>query len=264
MLRKNAEKLVIKLGLVLIFCFSLSLAAADKINSDTALNNTEHPNSSSQVVTNEASAGIELAKILSATQTFQADFEQKVYQESDSGTQAESSLGHLIIKRPQQFIWKTIEPYEQTIIADGENLWTYDPELEQVTVQNQHKMLADSPILLLTSSIESLTDNFDVERIDSSDLKDVQKLFALNAKSSSMFETIHILIEGNKIKELFLVDTLGGRTIVTFNKARLNSHIDPNSFIFVPPADVDLIDSREVVPLEGTTQNDTATEKETQ
>jgi len=203
----------------------------------------------------DLNAGIELAKLLSHTQTLQADFEQKVYQETDSGGDAETSNGRLIIKRPRQFIWNTLEPYQQTIIADGTNLWTYDPELEQVTVQNQRKMLADSPILLLTSSINSLTDNFSVEKIQSSDLKEKQKLFALSAKSSSMFETIHILVEDKKIKELFLVDTLGGRTIVTFSNTRINGHIDPNRFIFVPPAGVDLIDSREVQPAKTSNQN---------
>ncbi len=194
--------------------------------------------------TEVSSAGQALAKILTNTQSFQAEFKQKVYQENQS--KADVSSGHLMIKRPQQFKWQTIEPYEQVITADGENLWTYDPELEQVMVQNQKSLLADSPILLLTSSIDSLTNNFKVETVDSSDLKPNQTLYALTAHKNRLFESIHILTEGNNIKELFLVDSLGGRTIVEFSQIQLNATIDPNAFIFVPPPGVDLIDSRAV------------------
>jgi outer membrane lipoprotein carrier protein len=185
-----------------------------------------------------------LASILADTLTYQADFEQSVYRENSD--QPEVTLGRFLIQRPNHFRWQTKQPFEQVIIADGDHLWTYDPELEQVTIQNQQSILADSPLLLLTSSAESLIEAFDIVKVKSKD-KQNQQLFALSPKKNSLFESVHILIEDKKIKEFFLVDTLGGRTGVQFKNAELNQKVDVKEFIFVPPEGIDVIDSREVI-----------------
>ncbi len=185
-----------------------------------------------------------LANILADTLTYQADFEQSVYRENSD--QPEVTLGRFLIQRPNHFRWQTNQPFEQAIIADGDHLWTYDPELEQVTIQNQQSVLADSPLLLLTSSVESLIEAFDIVKVKSKD-KQKQQLFALSPKKNSLFESVPILIEDKKIKEFFLVDTLGGRTGVQFKNVELNQKVDVKEFIFVPPEGIDIIDSREVI-----------------
>ena len=105
----------------------------------------------SQLSQNDARA---LSKLLSDILTYQADFTQSVYRENSR--EPEVSSGKFAIQRPKHFSWRTKEPFEQSIVADGKNLWTYDPELEQVTIQDQRSVLSDSPLLLLTSSVESL------------------------------------------------------------------------------------------------------------
>ena len=188
-----------------------------------------------------------LAEILAGTLTYQADFKQSVYRENSD--QPDVTIGKFLIQRPNHFRWQTNEPFEQSIIADGAHLWTYDPELEQVTIQNQQSVLTDSPLLLLTSSVESLVEAFDIIEVKSKD-KENQQLFALTPKKNSLFESVHILIEDKKIKEFFLVDTLGGRTGVEFKNIALNQKVDVKEFIFVPPEGIDIIDSREMI-LEG-------------
>ncbi len=196
------------------------------------------------IVSEDAS---KLSKILAGTLTYQANFEQSVYRENSASP--EITKGEFIIQRPNHFRWQTNEPFVQSIIADGDNLWTYDPELEQATIQDQQSVLADSPLLLLTSSVESLVEAFDIvqvssgnDRIESKQIK--QLLFSLTPRKNSLFESVHILIEGDSIKEFFLLDTLGGRSGVVFNDIKLNQKIDMKSFIFVSPEGIDLIDSR--------------------
>lgn len=190
---------------------------------------------------------IKLAKILANTLTYQADFEQSVYR--DTSAEAEITIGQFLIQRPNHFKWETIRPYQQSIIADGKYLWNFDPELEQATIRDQQSVLSDSPLLLLTSSADSLVKAFDVSEVNNSQAKiageENQYLFALKPKENGLFESVHILIEQNKIKELFLVDTLGGRTSVKFSNIKLNQKIEIQEFIFTPPEGVDVIDSRE-------------------
>ncbi len=189
-----------------------------------------------------------LAKILAGTSTYKADFKQSVYRENNS--QAEITLGVFMIQRPNRFRWETKQPFEQLIIADGSILWTYDPELEQASIQNQHAVLADSPLLLLTSHVKALIEAFDIAEVQSrnDETPNVeQHLFSLTPKTNSLFESVLILIEDQKMKEFFLTDTLGGRTSVEFNHIELNQTINLSNFVFVPPKDIDVIDSRETI-----------------
>jgi outer membrane lipoprotein carrier protein len=192
---------------------------------------------------NEQQDARKLAEILSNTLTYSADFVQSVYRETSD--QAEVTHGKFVIQRPNHFRWETKTPFEQVIIADGDHLWTHDPELEQVTIQNQQAVLADSPLLLLTSSVESLVEAFEIKEVPKQASN--QLLFSLSPKQNSLFESVHILIEDQKIKEFFLVDTLGGRSGVVFKDVELNNKIDSSNFIFVPPEGVDIIDSRETI-----------------
>jgi len=185
-----------------------------------------------------------LARILSETLTYQAKFQQSVYREN--AIAPEVSKGKFIIQRPNHFSWKTLQPFEQNIIADGDNLWTYDPELEQVTIQDQQSVLADSPLLLLTSSVDSLVEAFEIEQVNQgkNEQNKNQNLFSLTPRENSLFESVHILIEDNQIKEFFLLDTLGGRSGVVFSEIQVNKKIDLSHFIFTPPEGTDIIDSR--------------------
>jgi len=104
-----------------------------------------------------------LAEKTSALQTYQADFELRV--QNEKGKKIDFSSGSFAIERPNHFRWQTKQKYQQLIVADGENVFTYDPDLEQVTIQNQSENLADSPLLLMTSNAEELARFFDISQL---------------------------------------------------------------------------------------------------
>ena len=79
--------------------------------------------------------------------TFSADFEQSLI--DPDGRMLEKTSGTLEIQRPGRFRWVYEEPYEQWLVADGANIWSYDVDLEQVTVKPQAEALANTPALLL-------------------------------------------------------------------------------------------------------------------
>ncbi len=67
--------------------------------------------------------------------TISASFEQHVL--DMNGGPGKTSRGTLALKAPRQFRWETTTPFKQLIVADGEKVWVYDPDLEQVTVRAQ-------------------------------------------------------------------------------------------------------------------------------
>ncbi|WP_444998149.1 outer membrane lipoprotein chaperone LolA [Aliikangiella sp. IMCC44359] len=185
-----------------------------------------------------------LAEKFAKLRTYQSDFEQRVYDEN--GKEIDFSSGTFSIEKPDHFRWEIKQKFSQLIIADGKHLWTYDKDLEQVTIQYQSKMLADSPLLLLTSDSSRLANAFDISLINVEDNPD-HLLFQLKPKQEDgVFESVHILFEAEKIAELLMTDSLGQKTSVKFINAKVNPKLTLDLFIFKVPEGVDVVDSREV------------------
>ena len=50
---------------------------------------------------------------------------------------ARNSSGEVALSAPRLFRWEYTQPYPQLIVADGERVWVFDPDLDQVTVRPQ-------------------------------------------------------------------------------------------------------------------------------
>ena len=76
-----------------------------------------------------------------------ASFEQRVY--DAGGALKETSSGTVQLQAPRQFRWEYLKPYPQLIVADGDHIWIYDPDMEQVNVRQQSLEEQNSPLALL-------------------------------------------------------------------------------------------------------------------
>jgi len=94
-----------------------------------------------------AAAAQRLAAFLEDTRTLRARFVQEIV--AEDGTPGERASGTLAVLRPGRFRWDYREPYRQLIVADGERLWIYDEDLEQVTVRPQERALGRTPLQIL-------------------------------------------------------------------------------------------------------------------
>src|SRR5438105_3435289 len=73
-----------------------------------------------------------LANLLDAVKSMQANFTQTVY--DNHGKSVQTSYGRMAIERPGKFRWEVTKPIPQLIIANESRLWIYDPDLQQVTI----------------------------------------------------------------------------------------------------------------------------------
>src|SRR5690606_27744491 len=53
------------------------------------------------------------------------------------------------LSAPRMFRWEYEQPFPQLIVADGNDVWVYDPDLEQVTVRPQGREEQQSPLAVL-------------------------------------------------------------------------------------------------------------------
>jgi len=192
-------------------------------------------NSFAQARTNELGEKL-VRDFLTNITTLEGRFEQSLI--DAEGAIVETNSGTLEIERPSRFRWSYHEPYEQWLIADGVNIWSYDLDLEQVTVKPQAQALANTPALLLGGAEDAL-EQFDFA---GTTIESITTWVRLNPKDKdSGFNRVELgFIEG-ELRRMVFFDHLEQTTLVALRDVVVNEPIDSSRFDFVVPEDVDLV-----------------------
>ena len=168
--------------------------------------------------------------------TFAGDFEQSLI--DPDGRLLETTSGTLEIRRPGQFRWVYEEPYEQWLVADGTNIWSYDVDLEQVTVKPQADALANTPALLLGGSGQAM-DQF--EYGGSFEESGMTWVRLLPVDTDSGFRRVELGFDDGRLGRMVFLDNLEQTTVVVLNNVVVNEPIDAARFEFAVPDDVDVV-----------------------
>jgi outer membrane lipoprotein carrier protein len=176
--------------------------------------------------------------------TMSGRFEQKLVNEHEQVV--ESSSGTFSIRRPGRFRWSYTEPYEQLLVADGTNVWSYDVDLEQVTVKPQAQALGSTPASLLGGSTDVL-ENFEVTDSFTDRGTNWVRLQPKNGDDTG-FEAIELGFTDGVLTRMILADELEQTTLVALHDVEVNEEIDPAEFEFSPPEGVDLVGQPAVPP----------------
>ncbi len=169
--------------------------------------------------------------------TFSADFEQAVLDENLN--RIEESAGRMWIARPGKFRWDYEPPLEQQIVSDGERVWVYDVELEQVTVQRLDAAVGRTPAILLAGRGE-LDENYLIE--DRGLHGQVEWVALIPRDDEGNFSEIQLGFEDGSLRLLQLADQLGQITRIVFSNNEVNPTLMATTFDFTPPPGVDVID----------------------
>ena len=178
----------------------------------------------------------QLNSFISDLKTFEANFEQTLY---DSDSQAlKSSSGTVKLKRPGRFIWTYDEPEPQVLVADGERIWLYDKDLQQVTVNTIDDRISGSPLELLMRSGD-LENSFDLTSLGEAD--DIRWVELKPKDESSDFELVFIGLDDQGLAAMELRDKFGQATQIVFNNFNAGITLDDSLFVFEAPEGVDII-----------------------
>jgi len=171
--------------------------------------------------------------------TLKAQFEQTVTDEQ--GKRRETSQGTVYLERPGKFHWEYTKPYEQSIIGDGEKVWIYDKDLEQVTIRPIDKVLNSAPALILGNQVH-VDEKYTITEMGEKD--GVQWISLVPKDASHDYAGIKLGFEKSNLREMELADNFGQTTHLKFKDEQRNAAIDAAEFIFTPPAGVDVNDLR--------------------
>ncbi|MCW5622993.1 MAG: outer membrane lipoprotein chaperone LolA [Burkholderiales bacterium] len=180
-----------------------------------------------------------LQAFVAQTQSARANFTQNVLDEA--GKSVQSAQGQLSFFRPGKFRWEYRKPYEQLIIGDGERLWVYDKELEQVTVKKLDGALGSSPAALLAGSNEiEVHYNLNATGVKGG----LDWLEAYPKADDTLFEKVRMGFKGNTLDTMELFDHLGQVTRIRFSGIQRNPSLPADAFSFTPPQGADVLEDQ--------------------
>lgn len=172
----------------------------------------------------------QLSQLLNNLQTSKANFTQTVM--NSRGQILQQLTGKMAIQRPGRFRWEVMQPNRQLLIADGQRIWFYDIDLQQISIQTQKSADTDSPAALLSDSPKNLTQQFAIHP-----LMDVQGFTLFPKNKNALFQSITLIFEKNRLREMRLTDKLDQQTVINFSQVELNPHLPAQTFHFIMPTD---------------------------
>lgn len=180
-----------------------------------------------------------LDQFLAQVTTLRAEFEQTLFDENFKPL--EDAKGWLLLDRPGKFRWDYQQPYPQLIVSDGQQVWFYDSDLEQVIVRDLDDTIGNSPAVLLTSD-RPLTESFVIVDLGRHGTLAWVGLKPINEDSS--FSDIRLGFDERHLVMLELVDGFGQITQIKLSKLELNTALKATDFQFDPPDGTDVVRDR--------------------
>jgi len=147
------------------------------------------------------------------------------------------SEGELSLEKPGKFRWDYQKP-AQVIVSDGNTLWLYDPELEQVTVRRVREALTETPAMLL-SGASHVRDGFAVADGGRHEGLDWVRLTPKLADAD--FKELNLGFSGAELQRMEFLSKVDQTTRIAFSGTERNVKLDPRLFAFVPPPGADVI-----------------------
>jgi outer membrane lipoprotein carrier protein len=185
----------------------------------------------------QASALEQFKAFVAGTKSARGEFDQRITRTAEGAKPAKPSSGSFVFARPGKFVWTYQKPYQQVLQADGEKLYIWDKDLNQVTVRKLGDALGQSPAAILFGSNE-LEKNFTLKEAGAHD--GLEWLQATPKAKDSSFEQIGIGLKNGVPERLELRDAFGQVSLLTFSKFEKNPALAADQFRFVAPKGADV------------------------
>ena len=185
-----------------------------------------------------AAALDQFKSFVASTKSARGDFTQQQLGKQKAGKPQPVSSGTFVFARPGKFIWTYQKPYEQTLQADGDQLYIYDKDLNQVTVRKLGNALGSSPAAILFGS-NNLEQNFTLTEAGERD--GLEWLNATPKAKDTSFEQISIGLKGGVPLAMELKDTFGQTSLLKFTNFQRNPALGAQQFKFETPKGADVV-----------------------
>ena len=185
----------------------------------------------------------DLEKFIKTVKTGHSEFTQVVTAPPKEGQPArvKTSSGTFDFSRPGRFRFVYKKPFEQTIVADGQTLWLYDMDLNQVTARKQVEVLGSTPAALIASAANLQAIEADFTLSDAGAREGAEWVVAKPKSKDSSLQSIRVGFVRGELAALEILDSFGQHSVLKFSNFQPHAALDAATFQFKPPAGADVI-----------------------
>lgn len=177
-------------------------------------------------------ASIELVERLQALNALSGEFHQRQFDSEDE--LLNESSGGFLMQRPGLLRWETKEPFPQLLVTNGQSIWMYDPDLEQVTVSKVAQQLSQTPAVIFSGELDQLNRHYTVSSSSSN-------RFQLTPRNrENEFQNLQLVFDQGVISEMILLDGFGQTTEFKLTNVVNVDEKPIQDFDFTPPEGSDV------------------------
>ena len=184
-----------------------------------------------------------LEQFMRTAKAGQAQFTQTVTAPAKEGEAARSkvSSGSFEFQRPGQFKFVYTKPFEQTIVADGHNVWLYDVDLNQVTQRRQADALGSTPAAVLASAsdVGALQKTFSLKALPAAE--GLEWVEAEPKVADSQLKSVRVGFQGHTLAAMDILDSFGQRSVIRFEQMQVLPSLPAANFRFEVPVGADIV-----------------------
>lgn len=195
-------------------------------------------------VGNVGAGGLQaLESFVKNVRTGRADFTQVVTAPAKDKQVArvKTSSGSFEFARPNRFRFSYKKPFEQIIVADGQTLWLYDVDLNQVSARQQSQVLGATPAALIAAAPDLRALRADFTLTEAAPSEGLQWVLARPRGPDSGLQSIALGLRDGELVVLEIMDSFGQKSVLRFSAFVANPALPASSFEFRPAAGVDVI-----------------------
>ena len=188
-----------------------------------------------------------LETFVRTVKTGRADFTQVVTSPPKDGQapRVKTSSGTFEFLRPSRFKFIYKKPFEQSIVADGQTLWLYDADLNQVTARKQSQVLGSTPAALIAAAPDLRALQADFTLANAPDKDGLQWVAATPKSKDGQLQTVRVgfrsVEKSAELAALEILDSFGQRSLLSFSQVEVNPRLPADTFHFKTPDGADVI-----------------------
>jgi outer membrane lipoprotein carrier protein len=171
---------------------------------------------------------------------FRADFDQQSTITAMEVT--DSAAGRLFIKRPGKMRWEYALPETQIIISDGNDLWIYRPEDNQVMLGKAPSFFADGKGAGFLADLKTLRREFSVAMEKTQDESFYVLKLVPKKKTPDLTEIfLSISRVNHTIDRIVTRNAYGDETVIKIENYLFHQNLEDHLFVFKVPDGADVL-----------------------
>ena len=170
------------------------------------------------------------------TRSFSAKFNEEI---ATVGAPKRNRSGKVSFLKPGRMRWDFDEPEKQIIVSDGETVYSYDPDLNQVVETPLRQAIKSSSATSFLLGMGNISRDFKAQFADTP-TPDLIRL-KLDAKTGGYKIEIGVDPKTYNLTTLTLTDQLGDVTKISFSDIHDNVELSESTFAFKTPAGADVV-----------------------